>query len=53
MVSQKINFWRTKAGAEVDLIILKDLKPIPIEAKTKYFKKPAIMLPMRSFINNY
>ena len=51
--SYKINFWRTKAGAEVDFIILKDLKPIPVEAKTKYFKRPAITSSMRSFINTY
>lgn len=49
----KINFWRTKAGAEVDFIILKDLKPIPVEAKAKYFKKPVITQSMRSFINTY
>jgi len=49
----KINFWRTKAGAEVDFIILKDLKPVPVEAKAKYFKKPAITPSMRSFINTY
>lgn len=51
--SSKINFWRTKAGAEVDFIILKDLKPIPVEAKAKYFKKPAITRSMRSFIHTY
>ena len=51
--SYKIYFWRTKAGAEVDFIILKDLKPIAIEAKAKYFKKPAITQSMRSFINTY
>jgi len=51
--SYKINFWRTKAGAEVDFIILKDLKPVPIEAKAKDFKKPAITQSMRSFINTY
>ena len=51
--SYKINFWRTKAGAEVDFIIFNDLKPIPIEAKAKYFKKPAITQSIRSFINTY
>lgn len=51
--SHKINFWRTKAGAEVDFVILKDLKPIPIEIKAKYFKKPAITQSIRSFINTY
>ena len=49
----KINFWRTKAGAEVDFIINKGLKHIPIEAKAKFFKKPAITTSMRSFINTY
>jgi len=49
----KINFWRTKAGAEVDFIVLKDLRPIPIESKAKYFKKPSITQSMRSFINTY
>jgi len=51
--SYKINFWRTKAGAEVDFLILKDLKPIPIEVKAKYFKKPVITKSLRSFINTY
>jgi len=51
--SHKINFWRTKAGAEMDFIILKDLKPVPIEARAKYFKKPAVTKSMRSFINTY
>ena len=37
----------------MDFIILKDLKPIPIEAKAKYFKKPLITQSMRSFINTY
>ena len=49
----KINFWRTKAGAEVDFIIFKKLKPIPVEAKAKYLKKPAVTPSLRSFINTY
>jgi uncharacterized protein len=49
----RINFWRTKAGAEVDFIIFKELKPIPVEAKAKYFKKAAITPSLRSFINTY
>jgi hypothetical protein len=51
--SYKINFWRTKAGAEVDFILFNDLKPIPVETKAKYFKKPAITQSIRSFINTY
>ena len=30
----KLNYWRTKAGAEVDFIIEKDNKEIPIEVKS-------------------
>jgi predicted AAA+ superfamily ATPase len=51
--SDKINFWRTRAGAEVDFIISKDLKPVPIEVKAKYLKKPKITRSMRSFIDIY
>ena len=51
--SDKINFWRTRAGAEVDFIISKDLKPVPIEAKAKYLKKSKITRSMRSFIDTY
>jgi hypothetical protein len=31
----EIKFWRTKDGDEVDFILLKDRKPIPIEVKSK------------------
>ena len=36
--TSKINFWRTKAGAEIDFIIQNGLKITPIEVKAKYFK---------------
>ncbi len=49
----RIHFWRTKAGAEVDFIIFKELKPIPIESKAKYFTRPEITLSLRSFIDAY
>lgn len=51
--SSKINFWRTKAGAEVDFIIQEGLKIIPIEVKAKYFKNPLVSKALRSFINAY
>lgn len=31
----ELKFWRTKDGAEVDFILLKNRKPIPIEVKAK------------------
>ena len=33
--NMEIKFWRTKDGAEVDFILLKDRQPIPIEVKAK------------------
>lgn len=33
--NMEIKFWRTKDGAEVDFILLKDRVPIPIEVKAK------------------
>ena len=51
--AHKINFWRTKAGAEVDFVIQNGLKITPIEVKTKYLKKPIVSQAMRSFINTY
>jgi predicted AAA+ superfamily ATPase len=32
--NMELKFWRTKDGAEVDFILLKNRKPIPIEVKT-------------------
>ncbi len=33
--NMEIKFWRTRDGGEVDFILLKDRKPIPIEVKSK------------------
>lgn len=33
--NMEIKFWRTKDGGEVDFILLKDRKPIPIEVKSR------------------
>jgi len=51
--AQKINFWRTKSGAEVNFVIQDGLKISPIEVKAKYFKGPAVSPALRSFINTY
>ena len=49
---QKIRFWRTKQGAEVDFLVLKGEKIIAIEVKSN-IKKPAVSLGLRNFIEKY
>ncbi|MBI4431460.1 MAG: ATP-binding protein [Candidatus Omnitrophica bacterium] len=44
----KINFWRTKAGAEVDFVIEREGKITPVEVKFSSF--PEARVP-RSFVN--
>ena len=36
-----LRFWRTKQGDEVDFVWIKDRRPLPIEAKSKYEEKQA------------
>jgi len=48
---QNINFWRTKSKAEVDFIIQKENKVIPIEVK--YSSKPVIGKSLYSFIEKF
>ncbi len=36
--NMEIRFWRTKDGSEVDFILVKDRKPIPIEVKSTIAK---------------
>lgn len=47
-----VRYWRTKAMAEVDFIVEKDGKPIPIEAKLRA-EPPKIERSLRSFILTY
>jgi predicted AAA+ superfamily ATPase len=49
----KINFWRTKAGAEIDFVIQKGLDIIGIEVKAKKFGKDIVSQAIRSFIKTY
>ena len=52
--STKLNFWRTKDKAEVDFILQRGNKIIPIEVKYKSFsKKEQISRSMRHFIERY
>ncbi len=48
---RQINFWRTKSKAEVDFIIEKESKLIPIEIKTN--SRGEIPFSFRSFIEKY
>jgi len=49
---QKLRFWRTKTGAEVDFLIIQAEKSLPVEVKTT-LKKPQISKSLRSFIAKY
>ncbi len=48
-----LNFWRTKNGAEVDIVLRIGQRIIPIEVKYTEFNKPKYSKAMRSFINKY
>jgi predicted AAA+ superfamily ATPase len=52
MKEGKLNYWRTKAGAEVDFIIEKEGAVIPIEIKS-LLAKEKISRSMASFIAKY
>ena len=50
--NMEICFWRTKKGAEVDFIILKDRQPFPIEVKSD-LKKLTPPKGLKSFLRAY
>lgn len=51
-LNMEIKFWRTKDGAEVDFVVLKDRKPVPIEAK---FTLSGLDIPsgLKRFVDRY
>ncbi|MFZ2970851.1 MAG: DUF4143 domain-containing protein, partial [Minisyncoccia bacterium] len=49
----KINFWRSKAGAEVDFIIDLNGEIFPIEVKFSEFDKPEISRSLAGFIKSF
>jgi len=51
--NEQINFWRTKAGAEMDFVISSGSKYIPIEAKAANPKDYKISRSFRNFIGSY
>lgn len=53
LVSQRINYWRTKSGAEADIVV-SDVKPDQvIEVKSGFLKRIAISRGLRSFLSKY
>jgi len=52
-LSQKVNYWRTKSGAEVDFVI-SEVNPLQsIEVKSGNLKQIKISRGYRSFLNKY
>ncbi len=49
----KINFWRTKAGAEVDFIWHQNGQALPVEVKFSPFSAPKITKSLASFIDTF
>lgn len=52
MKKYKLNFWRTKSGAEVDFIIEKEGEIIPIEIKSQ-LRQAKVSQSLASFITKY
>ena len=53
LVSQRVNYWRSKSGAEVDIVV-SDVKPDQvIEVKSGFMKRIAISRGLRSFLSKY
>jgi len=51
--SDKLHFWRSKDGAEVDFVVNIGKELIPIEVKAKSLHKPEINRSLKSFIEKY
>ena len=50
--NMELKFWRTKDGSEVDFVLLKNRKPIPIEVKSR-LSGPEIPRGLKRFIDRY
>ena len=51
--NEKINFWRTRGGAEVDFIFTRGQTETPLEVKVKSFKEPKVTRSLSSFLSSY
>ena len=52
-VPNKINFWRTYKGAEVDFVLSKGIELIPYEVKWQKQAKPKLSVSFKNFIKTY
>jgi len=52
-LDEEIFYWRTKAGAEIDCVIKKQGRIIPMEIKSGKIKIGALTKSFRSFINSF
>lgn len=50
---QKLNFWRTKTGAEVDFVLQIKGQPVPLEVKYSTFSKEQLSRSLASFIESF
>ncbi|MEO0205341.1 MAG: DUF4143 domain-containing protein, partial [candidate division WOR-3 bacterium] len=50
---EKINFWRTKVGAEVDFVVHRQGSILPIEVKYSNFETEKVSRGLISFINSF
>ena len=51
--SEKLNYWRSKNGTEIDFILHRNRELIPIEVKYQKFSRPVIPKNVKSFISTY
>jgi len=51
--SEKLHFWRSKDGAEVDFVTSIGNKLTPIEVKAKSLQKPEVSRSLKGFIERY
>lgn len=51
--NERINFWRTRGGAEVDFVFTRGQTETPLEVKVKSFGEPKITRSLSSFLSSY
>ena len=52
-VGDKVNYWRTRNRTEVDFILLREGRLIPIEVKYQGFKQPTVPKNLLSFLSSH
>jgi predicted AAA+ superfamily ATPase len=53
MADTSIHYWRTKDKAEVDFVVRRGDRVVPLEVKYRALRKPEIQRSFRSFIERY